>query len=450
MITIKASGQPSARGGSMTNQPVKQDQADPLALAEPTVHVRKGWITGLSLASLGMWMASLTPIQVILPIQLQNIDKAHKIQALAIVSGVGAVASVLATPLAGALSDRTTAAFSFGRLRGRRHRWTLVMALLAAISMLFLAHQTTVAGVAVFWVLFSAFQNGEYASLSAAVPDHVPVRQRATVAGWVGMPQALGLVVGTVLVVLVLNSHVVPGYYLIAVLLFLLAIPFVFLTPDHPLEPEHREPFSWRKLAQAYWISPREYPDFAWAWLTRFLASLAIAMGTLYLLYFLRDKIHYAKLFPGQSATDGLLILILIYTVCVVITAILGGIVSDRIGKRKMMVTVSGAFMGLAALLLTFVETWSAAEVAAVLFGVGFGAYLAVDQALITQVLPAAADRAKDLGIINIANSAPQVLGPAIAAPLVTYLGGYPTLFGTVAVVTIAGSVFVTKIKSVD
>ena len=90
-----------------------------------------------------------------------------------------------------------------------------------------------------------------------------------------------------------------------------------------------------------------------------------------------------------------------------VLTAIIGGIISDRIGKRKMIVTVSGALMGVAALLLTFVETWDAALVAAVLFGVGFGAYLAVDQALITQVLPAAADRAKDLGIINIA-----IVGP--------------------------------------
>ena len=61
----------------MTNQPVQEDQKSPLALAEPTVHVKSGWITGLSLASLGMWMASLTPIQVILPLQLQNIDSAH-------------------------------------------------------------------------------------------------------------------------------------------------------------------------------------------------------------------------------------------------------------------------------------------------------------------------------------------------------------------------------------
>ena len=431
----------------MTDQSTDSEQAVPLALAEPSVHVKAGWITWLSLASLGMWMASLTPIQVLLPIQLQDIDSKHKIEALAIVSGVGAVASVLATPLAGALSDRTTYAFSVFGLNGRRHRWTLIMALLGAVSMLVLAHQQSVAGVAVFWVLFSAFQNGEYASLSAAIPDHVPVRQRATVAGWVGMPQALGLVVGTVLVVVVLASNVISGYYVMAVLFFVLVIPFVFWTPDHPLDAQHVDAFSWKKLLQAYWISPKEYPDFAWAWITRFLASLAIAMGTLYLLYFLRDKVQLYKHEHIPAAT-GLLILIVIYTACVVVTAIVGGIVSDRIGKRKMIVTVSGALMGLAALLLTFIENWDAALVAAVLFGLGFGAYLAVDQALITQVLPAAADRAKDLGIINIAIVGPAAIGAAIAGPLVI-LGGYPTLFAGTAVVAALASIFVWRIKSV-
>jgi predicted MFS family arabinose efflux permease len=85
--------------------------------------------------------------------------------------------------------------------------------------------------------------------------------------------------------------------------------------------------------------------------------------------------------------------------------AIAGGIVSDWIGKRKIIVTVSGALMVAASLLLTFMETWIAAEIASALFGVRFGIYLAVDQALITQVLPAATDRAKDLGIFNIANA---------------------------------------------
>jgi len=431
----------------MTGQTADEaQQALSRALAEPTVHVRRGWIAGLGLASLGMWMASLTPLQVSMPQQLQDITPGHKILALASVSAAGAVASVIATPVAGALSDRTTHAFGIGRLRGRRHRWTLGMALLAAVSLALIARQQTVVGVAVFWVLFSAFQNGEFASLSAAIPDHVPVRQRATVAGWVGMPQALGLVIGTVLVVDVftLNTRagLTLGYLALAILIFVLVIPFVLFTPDHPLEAVHVEPLTVRKLLSSYWISPRRYPDFGWAWLTRFLASLAIAMGTLYLLYFLRDAVHYAH--PAQ----GLLVLIIIYTGCVVLTAIVGGIISDRLGRRKSIVTISGGLMGAAALLLTFVETWPAALVAAVLFGTGFGAYLAVDQALITQVLPAAANRAKDLGIINIAIVAPGAVGAALAGALVS-LGGYPLLFAGTTVVAALGSVLVWRIKSV-
>jgi MFS family permease len=95
-----------------------------------------------------------------------------------------------------------------------------------------------------------------------------------------------------------------------------------------------------------------------------------------------------------------------------------------------------------------FVETWPAALVAAVLFGSGFGAYLAVDQALITQVLPAAANRAKDLGIINIAIVAPGAVGAALAGALVS-VGSYPTLFAGTAVVAAVGSILVWRIKSV-
>ena len=101
-----------------------------------------------------------------------------------------------------------------------------------------------------------------------------------------------------------------------------------------------------------------------------------------------------------------------------------------------------------AALLLTFYQTWPASLGAAVLFGTGYGAYIAVDQALITQVLPKARDRAKDLGIINIAIVCPGAIGALIAAPLVS-LAGYPALFGATALVAIAASVGVWKITSV-
>ena len=141
-------------------------------------------------------------MQVLLPSSCRTSRPRHKIVALGIVSALGAVASVLATPIAGALSDRTThartasAGCAAGGIAGR---WPWRCSARSAWPSW--PGRGPCVGVAILWMLFSAFQNGEYASLSAAIPDHVPVRQRATVAGWVGMPQALGLVVGTVLVV---------------------------------------------------------------------------------------------------------------------------------------------------------------------------------------------------------------------------------------------------------
>ncbi len=431
----------------MAEQATQSPRAHSPALAEPTKPVSASWIGGLGLASLVMWMAAQVPPNFLIPAQLETIDHRGEHLALGLILGAAAISSLLATPIAGALSDRTSHSRALGHLRGRRHRWTLGFALLGAASLALIGLQSKVIWVGVLWVLFSAFQNGEFASLSAAVPDHVPVTQRATVAGWFSMPQALGLLLGGGLVAFVVTGQA-SGYLMLAIALLVLTLPFVLFSPDHPLAPEHAKPISLRAVLAAFWIDPRRHPDFGWAWLTRFLVSLAIAMGTLYLLFFLTDVVHFSRLFPGQTAKQGLLYLTAIYTVCVVVTAILGGMISDRIGRRKVIVVCSGTLIALAAVVLTFVETWPAAMVAAVLYGVGFGAYLAVDQALITQVLPAAADRAKDLGIINIAIVGPTALA-GVLNPALVAVGGYPVLFGATAVVALAGGVFVWKIKSV-
>jgi MFS family permease len=413
------------------------------ALAEPTVPVRKRWVAQLGLACMGLWMASLTPLQILLPRQVQHVANGQRFLVIGLVHALGAVAAIVATPLVGALSDRTTSAKPLGRLRGRRHRWTLGMAVLAAICLALISQQSTVIGILGLWALFSVFNNGQYASLSASIPDHVPVGQRATVAGWVGMPQALGLVIGVEIVAQVFGGHT-SGYLFLAVAMLLFVLPFVFSTSDPPLEPGQREPFSAGQLLEAFKVDLRAHPDFGWAWITRFLASLSISMGTLYLFFFLRDQLGYKT----NAATAHLTTLILIYTLCVVVTATVGGRISDRMGKRKLIVTVSGSLMGVAALLLTFVETWPSVVVAAFLFGTGFGAYLAVDQALITQVLPSAENRGKDLGLINIAIAGPAAVGGLLAALLVT-VGGYPTLFASTAVTAAIGAILVWRIKSV-
>lgn len=100
-------------------------------------------------------------------------------------------------------------------------------------------------------------------------------------------------------------------------------------------------------------------------------------------------------------------------------------------------------------MILAFWPTWTGALVGAVVLGTGFGVSLSVDFALLTEVLPSARDRAKDLGVISIANSLPQVLAPVIAAPVVKYLGGYSVLYGLAAAVTLLGAVLVRQIRTV-
>jgi MFS family permease len=133
-----------------------------------------------------------------------------------------------------------------------------------------------------------------------------------------------------------------------------------------------------------------------------------------------------------------------------VVTAFLGGLWSDRAGKRKAFVIWSGLIAAAALLLLAFVHTWAAALAGAIVLGVGFGTYTAVDFAMITQVLPGAAGRAKDLGVINIANALPQVLAPAVAAGVLALGLGYTGLYTLAAGASILGSVLVVRIKAID
>ncbi len=409
---------------------------------EPTRNVGKRWITLIALANLGLYLGYYGPVEILLPDQVQAIaGPAGKIAAFGWVTGIGAAAALIANPVAGALSDHTTGRF------GRRHPWTVGGALAGAAALVALAGQHTMAGVIIGWSLAQAGLNAMQASIAAGVPDHVPVRQRGAVSGWIGMPQIIGVVLAVALVSLAVTGN--GGYVLIAVLMVACVLPFALTTPDPPLARAARPPFAWGEFARSFWLNPRRHPDFGWAWLTRFTISLGNAMAVLYLLYFLRDRIHYTRLFPGHTAEQGLLILILIYSAGVVLTTVAGGMISDRSGRRKLPVTVSGLVMAVPAVMLALWPSWPVAVAAAVILGLGFGVYLSVDQALVTQVLPSAAARAKDLGIFNIANSGPQVLGPAIAAPLVSRFGGYPTLFLTAAALTVLSSALVWKIRSV-
>jgi MFS family permease len=408
--------------------------------AEPTRAVGGWWIATSSLAWLGVWTAQLTPVQYLLPDQVADLFTTGSWQDstldFGIVAGAAAVCSVLAYPLTGTLSDRTTS-----RL-GRRRPWIIAGTLLFAFSLLALSGQHTVVGITVFWSLASVGFCAISSGLTALISDQVPVRQRGLASAMVSAPQAIGVILGVSLVT-VLVTGMSAGYAVIAVLLVVLVLPFLLVLKDERLPRELIPALTVSTFLSGFWVSPRRYPDFSWILLGRVLVNLGNALGTSLLLYFLRYGLD------RPSADADLLVLTVIYAATSVLAAVLCGRMSDLLGRRRDFVIVSAGVQALAGVLLAVFPSYGMTIAGGALLGVGYGCFLAVDQALATEVLPDAQSRGKDLGIMNIASVLPQGVGPILGALVVTGFGSFRALFAATAIACLLGAVTVLPIRSV-
>ena len=411
--------------------------------AEPRKAVTGGWIAAFATAWFGIWMAQLGPVQLLLPNQVnavRGIDSAdwfESVIAFGIISGIAGACALVAYPLTGALSDRTTSRF------GRRRPWILGGALVFAISLAILGLQDTYVGLGVWWSLALTGFCVMTAALTATISDQVPVAQRGFVSGWVSAPQAIGTVLGLMLLIFVFTTQIL-GYIALAVLLLILVVPFLLVTKDAVLTREQRPRFDAPAILRGMWISPRKYPDFAWTLTSRILINIGNALGTTQLLYFLMFGLKV------ENPEDDLLLLSIVYTVFVVIASLVLGRLSDSWGRRKPFVTFAAVLQAVAALMLALVPSFPVAMVAGALLGLGYGCFLSVDQALATQVLPDAADRGKDLGIMNIASAVPQAVAPLIGAFVVVSLGGFTGLFLLSGLAALLGAATVSPVRSVQ
>ncbi|MFG1754218.1 MFS transporter [Streptosporangium sandarakinum] len=462
----------------------------------PVKRVSAGWMTLLALAQMGIIMATTVGSQILLPSHVARIDPAHKEASLAVVFAVGAVCTIIANPLFGAMSDRTRSRF------GRRRPWIVGGALVCAASLAFLAWQESLAGLVAGWAVAQLAFTAALAAAIATVPDQVPIRQRGKVSALAGVGQLAGPLLGGV-VATVLLTGVKAAFLAMAVLVLLLVLPFGLFTREPAEEPaeglaeEPAEglaeepvegpaegpavvptvaagaiaetavatagtaavttgpavgtavPFDLLAFLRGLWVSPRRHPDFAWAWVSRLMITLTLAMAIGYLQYYLRDAVHYEGLFPDSTVEQGVVVLVAVFTLSSVVPTLLAGWLSDRYGSRRPAVCAGGLTMAASALVLTFLTSWPAAIAASALLGAGYGMFTAVDQAMVTQLLPADADRAKDLGIVSLANSASNTLGPVIAAPLVTSAGGYPLMYGVAAGFATLGACLIWRIRGV-
>jgi MFS family permease len=411
-------------------QAASSGQASVLA---PSAPVSRRWTALFGLVWFGCWMANLVPLQLLLPQQLQDIDPASKVHDFAVVNAISGLAALVALPVCGALCDRTRSRF------GRRRVWLGGGALAFAAGVAITGRQTSVTGVTVAWSASMLGLGAAIAGLTAVIADRVPERQRGMISSAIYGPQALGVVVG-IAIVSAFGLTPARGYAVIAALLIVCTVPFLaaYRDADSGAEPQLRL----RTLIASLGSSLKNR-DFAWAFGGRLLVNLGNSLGTCYMLYFLTDDLKVSN--PDNS----LLVVTIAYLFAGVVATYAVGALSDRLGRRRIFVALAAALQALSGFLLASFPSWPVTLAAAALMGGGFGAYMSVDQALVTQVLPDAGSRAKDLGIMNIGAIVPPALAPLIASVFITSGGGYPALFGAVGVTVGIGAVLVYRVRSV-
>jgi len=240
------------------------------------------------------------------------------------------------------------------------------------------------------------------------------------------------------------------AYTLLGVSIMVACLGFVLFNPEPKAAFERPTPFRLRAFLGSFWVSPREHPDFAWAFAGRFTIYMGYQAVVTYLLYILEDHIGLSQADANRTIAR----LASITFVALVLAAVSSGWISDRMGRRKPLVLGGALFMAAAVSAPLLAPSIPGMIVYAVLIGIGYGAFMSVDLALMTQVLPKRScgedSTGKDLGILATAINVPQILSPVLAAALLSVTGhNYALLFVAAGTFVFVGSFLVLPIRSV-
>ncbi len=383
------------------------------------------WFAGNAL-----WEAVLT---IILPLLVAaDVGQARKAVALSLVSTVGTLLASAVHPTAGWASDVTRTRF------GRRRPYLLSGAVVALAGILWLAWGHGYGQVIAAMLLLQLGYNVGLAAYQAYIPEIAPAHERGRASGFLGLMTSLGALVGAIGAAFLVHGST---YRLMLVLLAVLYVGGVAVTvwglpeappPAEPALPAPRDPARSR--------------DFLWVIVTRGLVMLAFYTLLTYLAYFLQEVDRLARYATDTSYVVAVTIL------AAALSTLWFGRRSDAVGRRAI-VCGAGVVMGLGAIGFMLARGIPAILAVGVVFGLAYGAYISVDWALITDVLPNPGSVARDMGFWGLAITVPQVLAPLIGGGVFLLLpaghSAYLWIFGLTGLYAVAGSALVWQVRGV-
>jgi MFS family permease len=409
---------------------------------EPPAAHGVGWsfISLYALAYMSTSLLFIAPLLVTLALKVDSLVGIERApDSLALVAGTGALLAMVGNPFFGRMSDRTAS-----RL-GMRRPWMVIGLVGGSLGILVVALAPNIPVVLAGWCIAQLFYNALLAAMVAVLPDQVPSAQRGLVSGVLGVCLPIASVCGTFLVKLFTGNMLAMFLVPCAIGGFFILL-FVVTLKDRRLASADKPAWSLREFASTFYVNPRKSPDFAWAFASRFMFVLAYAFLVTYQAYYLLDKIGTAKADVPQQIFLGTLA----QSAVIVAASLIGGKVSDRTGRRKIFVLAASIVYGLALFMIAIASDFNGFLVGMAISGLGFGVYVAVDLALVVDVLPGKRSAAKDLGVFNIAGALPFSIAPAIAPAILAVGGGsYGVLYMVAGLCAIIGAVAVVPVKRV-
>lgn len=424
-------------------------------------------------------------------------------------TAAGGLLALLVPIAVGRLSDRTATRW------GRRRPWMVAGTALNIAGLVMLGVAWAPLAVVLAYLLVQASNNVAGAAYSAVIPDVVPAASRGRASGLLGTMNGVGTVVGLAVVTVILGltgdgrGGLVLSYLAIAALL---GVTLAITCSSATEQPLPRMPRRWSRPAPVVvgftaasatavlgliallvlpgvapaavaaitlgagiaavatgrripalglFVAPFRDNDFRWTFLTRSFVQFGIFSIVPFIDFYFGDVVHSSN--PDVASS--------LWLLCVIaggiIPAVLGGALSDRLGRRKLFVYLSGGLQAavVSVLLFTLVSSLPVMYVLGILYGVGYGTYYAVDWALACDVLPGGpADAGKDMALWHISFTLPQVIAPALLSPVLYQLNrgggsilgistghslGYRAVFGGAALWFILGTVMVRRIRAV-
>lgn len=381
----------------------------------------------LLLGEFGLYLAWLTPVQLLLTLKLAEIAPKTMATDFGVISGIGALFSMLGSPVGGALSDRTKLKF------GRRRTWIVIGIVFGSASLIGIGLTRSVLTMGILWCVTQLFFSFACAAYSALLPEQVDESKRGSISGFMGLLVPFGPVFGMAIVSVMGAAPLWSKFVAIVFVGIVTTVVSVVMLIDEstPFAQKRKEKRSYVKFGERVsriYPSPRKYPIYTWGVLTKFFQALCSA-ATCYNSVMLMERFHYDAQQTASNATMVSMIMMLFLAV----SAVGGGIISDKVRKQKPFVFASAVICGIALALIAFAPTFTFVIVGMACIGFGTGMYSAVDAALMARILPVKEDYAKDLGIANALGSATQSIVPLIAPGLIS-LGGWPVLYGVLAV----------------